>query len=140
MGSSSSFDISASGIFAQRVRMDAIANNIANADSTRTAGGGPYRRQVVTFKAALDDSQKENGKSVAGVKVDGVTEDPTDFRLVHDPGHPDADANGDVRMPNVNVVEEMVDMISASRAYEANITTLNAAKSMITSGIELGRG
>ena len=139
MGSSSSFDISASGIFAQRVRMDAIANNIANADSTRTASGGPYKRQVVTFKTALDESTGD-GKSAAGVKVDSVTEDPTDFRLVHDPGHPDADANGDVRMPNVNIVEEMVDMISATRAYEANVTTLNAAKSMIASGIELGRG
>lgn len=140
MGSSSSFDISASGIFAQRVRMDAIANNIANADSTRTENGGPYRRQVVTFKTALDDSVIAGTASVAGVKVDGVVEDPTDFRLVHDPGHPDADANGDVRMPNVNVVEEMVDMISATRAYEANVTALNAAKSMISTGIELGRG
>jgi len=139
MGSFSSFDVSASGIYAQRVRMDVIANNIANADSTRTAQGGPYRRQRVAFRAAYD--QVAGNKVIpAGVSVENVTEDPTDYRQVYDPGHPDADANGYVRMPNVNVVEEMVDMISATRAYEANVTVMNATKSMISSGIDLGKG
>jgi len=138
MGSSSSFDISASGISAQRARMDVIANNIANADSTRTPEGGPYRRQRVAFRTVFE--QAAGNRSVpAGVAVESVTQDPTDFVTVYDPGHPDADANGIVKKPNVNVVEEMVDMISATRAYEANVTALNAAKSMIASGIEIGR-
>jgi flagellar basal-body rod protein FlgC len=118
--------------------MDIIAENIANAESTRTAQGGPYRRQRVTFAAAYDEAVK-SGNAVKGVEVGGIIEDPTDFRTVFDPGHPDADANGYVRMPNVNVVEEMVDMVSATRAYEANVTALNAAKSMISSAIEIGR-
>ena len=139
MGSFSSFDISASGIYAQRVRMDVIANNVANADSTRTPEGGPYRRQTVTFRAVYEDAMG-NRPIPAGVKVDRINEDPTDYRIVYDPGHPDADANGYVRMPNVNVVEEMVDMISATRAYEANVTALNATKSMIATAIEIGKG
>lgn len=138
MGSFSSFDISASGIYAQRVRLDVIANNIANAESTRTAGGGPYRRQTVTFKAVYEDAVG-NRMRPAGVRVEGVNEDPTDYRTVYDPGHPDADASGYVRMPNVNVVEEMVDMVSATRAYEANIAALNAAKAMISSAIDIGK-
>ncbi len=139
MSSFSSFDISASGLFAQRVRLDAIANNIANAESTRTPEGGPYRRQVVSFRAMYEGAVG-NRSIPKGVEVAGIEEDPTEFRVIYDPGHPDADANGYVRMPNVNVVEEMVDMISATRAYEANITAMNAAKSMISSAIELGRG
>ena len=119
--------------------MDVIANNIANADSTRTAEGGPYRRQRVTFQSVLDQTAG-NRAAPRGVAVQSVSEDPTDYRLVYDPGHPDADATGYVKMPNVNVVEEMVDMISATRAYEANVTAMNATKSMINSGIELGKG
>lgn len=139
MGSFSSFDISASGIHAQRTRMDAIANNIANADSTRTPEGGPYRRQRVIFSAVYDEAMG-NKSAPDGVKVEGVVEDPNDYKVVYDPGHPDADANGYVRMPNINVVEEMVDMISATRAYEANVTAINATKSMISSAIEIGKG
>jgi len=139
MSNYSTFDISASGIYAQRVRMDTIADNVANAETTRTASGGPYRRKIVTFRSAIDQQMADNPKP-CGVKVDGVVEDAGDFRVVHDPGHPDADANGYVKMPNVNVVEEMVDMISATRAYEANITALNAAKSMINAAIDIGRG
>ena len=138
MGSFSSFDISASGIYAQRVRMDAIANNIANAESTHTPQGGPYRRQRVVF-AAVYENAVGNRSVPAGVRVESVVESPTDFLLVHDPDHPDADANGNVRMPNVNVVEEMVDMISATRAYEANVAALNATKSMVSSAIDIGR-
>jgi len=138
VGSFSSFDISASGISAQRTRMDVIANNIANADSTRTPEGGPYRRQRVSFKTVFE--QTTGNRSVpAGVAIDSITTDPTDFIAVYDPGHPDADADGMVKKPNINVVQEMVDMISATRAYEANVTALNAAKSMIAAGIEIGK-
>ena len=128
MGDNSSFDISASGIFAQRTRLDAIANNIANAETTKTAEGGPYARQRVVFRAVFDDATG-NRVNPMGVKVESVVQDTTDYRTVFDPGHPDADANGYLRMPNINVVEEMTDMISATRVYEANITALNAAKS-----------
>lgn len=119
--------------------MDVIANNIANADSTRTPEGGPYRRQRVTFQSAYQQAVG-NRALPSGVSVQAVTEDPTDYRTVYDPGHPDADKNGMVRMPNVNVVEEMVDMISATRAYEANVTAMNATKTMIAAGIDLGKG
>ncbi len=139
MSNFSSFDISASGIYAQRVRMDTIANNIANAESTRTPDGQPYRRQVVAFRAVYAQVVG-NHAAPGGVAVDGVFEDPTDYKLVYDPGHPDADASGYVKLPNVNVVEEMVDLISATRAYEANVTALNAAKSMIATAIEIGKG
>ncbi len=138
MSSFSSFDISASGINAQRVRLDVIANNVANAETTRTAEGGPYRRQTVTFKAAYNDAVG-NSSVPEGVQVDSITEDPSDYRLVFDPGHPDADPKGYVKMPNVNIVEEMVDMVSATRAYEANITALNDTKSMISAAIDLGK-
>ena len=138
MGSFSSFDISASGIHAQRTRMDVIAENIANAESTRTPEGGPYRRQRVSFKSVYDDTLRR-GNKLGGVEVNGILEDPTDFRTVYDPGHPDADSSGYVRMPNVNVVEEMVDMISATRAYEANVTALDAAKTMIAAAIDIGK-
>lgn len=139
MGGFSSFDISASGIFAQRTRMDVIANNIANAESTRTADGGPYRRQSVAFRTQYENALGTTASS-ARVEVDGIIEDPTDFKSVYDPGHPDADKNGYVRMPNINAVEEMVDMISATRAYEANVTAMNATKSMISSAIDIGKG
>lgn len=138
MGSFSSFDISSSGIYAQRVRMDAIANNIANAESTRTPEGGPYKRQSVTFKAIYQDV---TGKQIqpAGVSAEKATEAESDYRSVYDPGHPDADSSGYVKMPNVNIVEEMVDMVSATRAYEANVTAMNSVKSMISSAIDLGK-
>lgn len=139
MGSFSSFDISASGISAQRTRMDVIANNIANADTTRTPEGGPYKRQRVSFQSVYQEALG-NRAVPAGVGVANVTQDPTDYRMVYDPGHPEADTSGYVKMPNVNVVEEMVDMISATRAYEANVTVMNATKTMIAAGIEMGKG
>lgn len=138
MGRFSSFDISASGISAQRTRMDVIANNIANADTTRTADGGPYRRQRISFRSVYD--QTLGNHAPAGVQVASISQDTTDYRLVYDPAHPDADTAGYVKMPNVNVVEEMVDMISATRAYEANVTAMNATKSMIAASIEIGKG
>lgn len=136
MGSFSSIDISASGLFAQRVRLDAIANNIANANTTRTEQGGPYRRQEVVFRAY--SGKFEAGKG--GVWVDAVVQDARPPKIVYDPSHPDSSPDGTVAVPNVNIVEEMVDLVMATRAYEANIAALNAARSMATKAMEIGRG
>lgn len=138
-----SFAISASGMTAERLRMDTIANNLANANSTRTADGGPYRRQVPVFAARessrVDARRRPAEFSGMGVRVIGISQDTQPARLVYDPQHPDADENGYVHMPNVDVVREMVDLISASRAYEANITSFNTAKSMAMRALEIGR-
>ncbi|MDI6826907.1 MAG: flagellar basal body rod protein FlgC [Armatimonadota bacterium] len=135
MGSFSSMDISATGLFAQRVRLDAIANNIANAMTTRTENGGPYKRQEVIFKAHSGPFDPSN----AGVQVEAVVESEDPPKMVYDPSHPDAGPDGMVAMPNVNIVEEMVDLISATRAYEANIMAINTARSMISKALEIGR-
>jgi len=138
-----SFAISASGMTAERLRMDIIANNLANANTTRTAEGGPYRRQVPVFAPREMSRSLARRSGVAftgmGVRVVGIYEDDAPPRLVYDPQHPDADENGYVQMPNVDVVREMVDLISASRAYEANITTFNTAKSMAMRALDIGR-
>lgn len=128
--------ISATGMTAERLRMDLIANNLANINTTRTAEGGPYSRQTAVFAEILD---RVNGRS-GGVKVVGISRDTSPPQLVHDPGHPDADENGYVAMPNINVVNEMVDMITATRAYEANVTAVNAFKGMFLKALEIGRG
>ncbi|MBS3898522.1 MAG: flagellar basal body rod protein FlgC [Dethiobacter sp.] len=128
--------ISSSGLTAERFRLDLIANNIANAHSTRTEDGGPYRRRSAVFAEQMDAARRNR----QGVRVVSVSEDQTPPRLVYEPGHPDADAAGYVAYPNVNVIQEMVDMITATRAYEANVTSLNAAKSMFLKALEIGRG
>ena len=138
----SNLNISASALTAQRLRMDVIAENIANATTTRTADGTPYRRkytvmqeQQVSFSDHFAASKiKMTG---GGVKVAQISEDPSDFKLVYDPQHPDANEDGYVSMPNVDTAREMVDFISASRTYEANITMLNATKNMATKALEL---
>ncbi|MDW7651573.1 MAG: flagellar basal body rod protein FlgC [Bacillota bacterium] len=127
---------SSSGLTAERFRLDLIANNIANAHTTRTEDGGPFRRKSAIFTETLDRA-KGTGQ---GVKVLAVTEDKSDPRLVYEPEHPDANAEGYVAYPNVNIVQEMVDMITATRAYEANVTSLNASKSMFLKALEIGRG
>ncbi|NLW25335.1 MAG: flagellar basal body rod protein FlgC [Clostridia bacterium] len=139
------FKISASGLAAERLRMDLIADNIANAETTRTAEGGPYRRKLAVFTPYRSFENVLRGElSLQGVKVEKIIEDRSPFKLVYDPDHPDAipagPQQGYVQMPNVNIVEEMVDMISATRAYEANVTALNAAKSMALKALEIGRG
>lgn len=136
----SAMEISATGLKAQRVRMETIAKNIANAESTRTSEGGPYQRKQVVLAAT--SSPSEAGAVPGqdeGVKVVGIVTDPTPPNLVYDPSHPDADAAGYVAYPNVNVVMEMVDLMSASRAYEANVTAVNAAKAMTAKALEIGR-
>lgn len=134
MAAFSSLHISASGLTAQRARLDTIAQNLANATTTRTPEGGPYRRKEVVFSAVPPGPQGEGG-----VAVSEVREDTRPPRMVYDPGHPDANVDGYLAMPNVSVLEEMVDLISASRAYEANVTTLNATKSMLRKALEIGR-
>ncbi|CAI6026548.1 flagellar basal body rod protein FlgC [Cohnella sp. JJ-181] len=143
-----SFDISASALTAQRLRMDVISSNIANAETTRASFVDgrfvPYRRKMVevapvdtTFKNMLND--KIDASGAQGVKVTSIKDDQTPFKQVYNPTHPDADANGMVSMPNVDVLKEMVDMISATRSYEASVTALNASKSMFSKTLEIGR-
>jgi flagellar basal-body rod protein FlgC len=156
------FNISSRGLSAQRKRMNAIAANVANAETTRTEEGGPYRRKVVVLKAetAQSFSGMVEGEGIRLAATDGAhfraaqgglaepgtsetsveaaeTLDSSPFRSVYDPGHPDADESGYVKMPNVNIVGEMVDMISASRSYEANVTAVNAAKTMARDTLEI---
>ncbi|MCR3920898.1 MAG: flagellar basal body rod protein FlgC [Firmicutes bacterium] len=131
--------VSASGMAAERVRMDLIANNLANINTTRTVEGGPYQRQVAVFAEVMNQARRGNAYGM-GVRVVGISKDESPSPLIHDPGHPDADEDGYVAMPNVNVVNEMVDMITATRAYEANVTAMNAYKGMFLKALEIGRG
>lgn len=147
MGFFSALQSSASALTAQRLRMDTISENIANVNTTRTEEGTPYQRKTVVFEARGNNIPFSNYLTKAsqkaikngGVRVAEIVEDQTPFKSVYDPGHPDADDNGIVQMPNVDVVAEMVNMISASRAYEANITAINTTKSMATKALEIGR-
>lgn len=126
-------DVSASGLRAERVRMDVVAQNIANASVTRTASGGPYRRREVLFETLVG-----RGGRPGGVKVKGVVVDPSPLIEVVDPGHPDADADGVVRYPNVKVPFEMVDMITAARAYEANLNLIRTFREMVERALSMG--
>lgn len=142
-----SLDISASGLTAQRLRMDLISQNIANANTTKTENGTPYRRKILVFQQRggdrpfseyLSDASKAK-IGAAGVRVLRVAEDQTPFKRIYDPSNPEADKEGYVSMPNVDVTAEMINMISASRSYEANISALNAAKGMAMKALEIGR-
>ncbi len=141
----SSMDISASALTAERTRMNLISGNLANANTTRTADGGPYKRKDALFSTQRTSPSfgstlsRIGAAAPSGVEVAQVVEDTSPPRLQYDPSHPDADAKGYVAMPNVNVMEEMADMIVATRAYEANITAAQAAKSMALKTLELGR-
>ncbi len=130
--------INATGMTANRLRIDVISNNIANAETTRTNMGEPYRRKFTVFSEYL--RRVGSGYVPSGVRVVKIQEDPSPFKMVYDPSHPDADENGYVRMPNVNVLREMVDLINAQRAYEANVSAFNTVKSMINSALQIGRG
>lgn len=145
----SSFNISASALSAQRLRMDIVAENIANMDTTRTEAGGPYRRKEVLFESygtgsfseALRSASAGNGyvSRNAGVRVSDIIEDDRELKRVYNPGHPDADAEGYVNMPNVDVLKETVDSMSATRSYEANVTALNAMKLMAQKALDIGK-
>lgn len=134
-----------SGLSAQRLRLDVITQNISNSNTTRTEDGGPYKRKTVLFESMQNPSSfdavlgkyQEMGNN--GVRVSQIVEDETAFPVVYDPTHPDANENGYVQMPNVNIVDEMVNMISASRAYEANVTAFNNMKAMTAKALELGK-
>ncbi len=142
-----SFGVNASGMTAERFRMDIISQNVANANTTRTEEGTPYRRKVVTFHERTTDMKsfgtifrKARGMDVGnGVKAMGVYEDQSDLTMVYDPSHPDANDDGYVLYPNVNIVTEMTNMIDAERAYQANATAFNASKSIAAKGLEIGR-
>lgn len=141
--------ISSTGLTAQRQRLEAVASNIANAETTRTETGGPYRRQVVRLEAAAGEptapgmpprfrvASLNAADSAYGVRVASVEEDTTEGPLVYDPGHPDADPAGYVRMPNVRITDEMIDLLSARRVYEANATVFQSAKAMLRRALEI---
>jgi len=159
-----SMDISAQGLSVQRTKMNTISENLANVDTTRTEDGSPYRRKLVTIatgnndeafkdiliKHRLDLTQTNEHHRPEkpyhttepiefhyGVKVDDIVQDPSEFKLVYDPAHPDANEDGYVQMPNINTVQEMIDLITASRSYEANITALNSAKEMVRNALKI---
>lgn len=141
-----SINVSASGLTAERLRMDLISENIANANVTRTASGTPYRRKVAVFRAQEANSFEQilsmatGSKAVGnGVEVASITEDQSPFKKEYNPNHPDADADGYVSLPNVEIVNEMINLISASRAYEANITSVNTTKAMAMKALEIGK-
>lgn len=146
-------NIAATGLTANRLRMDTIAENMANAQTTRTADGGPYRRKTVLFEEIRDNDPFSvvfnnifgGGRNVPapqgmGVRVTNIVEDESPGPIVYDPTHPDADEYGYVRMPNVNIVVEMVNMIAAARAYEANITAMGTARTLTQRTLEIGQG
>jgi len=136
MNSFTVLEVSASALDAQRQRMNVIASNMANVQSTRTEEGGPYKRKDVVFSAAMLES---NPVELEGVNVVEIATDNTPPKVVYDPGHPDADKDGFVAMPNINIIEEMVNMMMAFRAYEASVSTFNMTKSMFMKTLELGR-
>ena len=143
-----SLDTSASGLTAQRLRLDVISQNMANASTTRRDSGGPYKRKTVVFEQIQNDVNKSSFSAVLnkkkqsgnnGVRVAEIVEDQSEGNLVYNPNHPDANEQGYVEMPNVNVIDEMVNMISASRSYEANVNSFNSMKSMFTKALEIGK-
>lgn len=141
-----SINVSASALNAEKTRIDIITKNIANAKTTKSTGGTPYRRQMVVFEENRRNSfEKHLNKHIndvnnGGVKISKIVEDDTPFKLVYEPGHPDADETGYVKMPNVDTVKEMVDLISAQRAYDSNVTAVNTSKAMLMKALEIGRG
>ncbi|MEW6569727.1 MAG: flagellar basal body rod protein FlgC [Nitrospirota bacterium] len=136
MNSFTVFKVSASALEAQRRRMNVIASNMANVHSTRTEEGGPYRRKDVVFSSVTFET---NPEKLEGVKVVDIVPDNAPFKMVYSPGHPDANADGLVTLPNINVIEEMVNMMMAFRAYEASVTAFNMSKAMVMKTLELGR-
>lgn len=141
MDFTTNFQICGSGLAAQRAKMDVITSNLANAGTTKTEEGGPYRRKTVVLKAENIDEpfDKTLRGALAEVKVDQVAEDPSPMKSVYDPAHPDADEKGFVLLPNVNAITEMADMINVGRNYEAVVTAFDATKSMALKTLEIGK-
>ena len=134
-------DVNASGLTAQRKRVELASSNLANSQTTRTANGGPYRRKDVVFESSTFDESLgvAMGNGVTGVEVADVVEDPRPFDRRFEPGHPDADAEGYVAYPNVNVMEEMANLVEGSRSYEANLAAMAIVKTMISRTLDIGR-
>ena len=130
--------INASGLSLERMKLDVASTNIANVNTTRTAEGGPYKKNTVEFSENLRQAQGTNKITSAGVKVTNIAEDNT-TKLTYDPTNPDADANGYVEMPNVNMADEMVDMIQAMRTYEANVSSTEANKNILKKALEISK-
>jgi flagellar basal-body rod protein FlgC len=146
----SSLDISGSALTAERLRMDVVSENIANASTTRTEQGGPYRRKMVVFEPAgetgqssfrqmMEDNISSGEQANGGVRVAKIEEDQSEFPTVYDPTNPDADAQGYVKMPNVDQTKETLDMMSSTTSYQANLTAFNAVKTMASKALEMGR-
>lgn len=145
----SSMDVVGSGLTAQKLRLDVVSENITNINTTRTEDGGPYRRKMVVmesqgnkspFEQAMDRALGRDTQTTAGgVKVTQIVEDPSDFELVYDPENPDANADGYVEMPNVDLVKEMSDAMAASQAFSANVTAFNVLKQVAAKGLEIGK-
>lgn len=133
-------NIAASGLGAERLRMEVVANNIANASVTRTPEGGPYRRRDVVFETVLSGVEEHGQPGLGGVRVAGMVTDQSELPRVYNPGHPDADEEGLVSMPNVNLPIEMVNLITASRAYEANLRVAQSFLELSQSALALTRG
>lgn len=144
MNDTSSMNISASGLSANQLWMNVIANNIANANTTRTAQGGPYRSEIVNFQSQNNSPSfqtvfgQTTASSLGGVQVSSITQDTSPLKSMYDPSNPDA-VNGYVQMPNVDISTQMIDMVSASNAYQANVTAFDAAKQMTVTALSIGR-
>lgn len=139
-----SFDIASSALKANRIRLDTISANMANVETTRTPQGGPYQRKMVVFETQQPSFNQQLNSAMQqsqpqGVRVSQIAADQAEPRMMFDPGHPDADENGYVAMPNINLLEETADMMMATRAYEANITSIKASKRMALKALEIGR-
>lgn len=142
MSAFNSLKISSSGLSAERLRMDTIASNIANVTTTRGEDGKPYVRKIAVFQENLDDAIAKNssdGDRLKGVKAVGIVDDSSPLKRVYDPTNPDADKDGYVAMPNVDILTEMADMISSTRAYEANVSAMTSEKSMFSKALEIGK-
>lgn len=150
----SSMNIVASGLTAQQLRLDVVAENVTNSTTTRTEGGdGAYRRKMVIFrsetgrdgfrmamaKAAYGMAPNKGYDTIGGVRVTQIVEDPTPFKLVYDPEHPDANEDGYLEMPNIDMVKEMTDAMAATQAYSANVTAFNTLKTVVAQGLEIGK-
>jgi len=140
MGIFGSFEISASGLHVQRKRMDVISSNLANMETTRTEKGVPYRRKMIVLGAEpAEDFDSLFNLRLEEAKIDEVVEDQSPFMQVHDPGHPDADAEGSVLKPNVDLVVEMTNLLTARRVFEANVTAMKTTRQMVLKALEIGR-
>ncbi len=138
----SAMDISASGMAAERLRMETTANNIANANTTQTENGDPYRKKSVVFSSAMESAggKYKFANGLSGVQVTGIKADESEFPVVYNPGHPHADEEGMVRMSNVKIPNEMVDLITSSRSYEANLRSISLFQEMVEQSLSLLQG